>query len=141
MAEADDLRVRIGAAIRSARKRAGLPNQEALGDLIGAAQTTASRWERGSPEGVLTLDDVVAIEDVLDLPRGQLFMAGGYVPKVESPSDAIKLDTGISDEAREYLLDLYERARKRKAAEAKEPDTSANKPNNSSSRSSRRATS
>lgn len=135
------LRAQIGLAIKDARRRAGLPNQKALGDLVGIAQTTVSRWERGAPDGVLTLDDVIALEDALDLPRGVLLTEAGYVPPSTDPMVLIQRDPTISDDRREYLLELYELSRYRKAAEENDADTSPSNDTNESSRSSRRATS
>lgn len=106
--EADQLRAKIGATIKAARQNAGLPNQGALGELVDAAQTTVSRWERGASDDVLTLDDVLAVEDALQLDRGQLLAAAGYVPDVTTTEQAILIDPAITDPLdRQALLALY----------------------------------
>lgn len=113
--EAARLRAQIGAAITETRKRAGI-SQGALGDRVGVAQTTISRWERGAAEGTLTLDDLVRVEDALELPRGWLLVAGGYVPDVVTADEAINVDPNIVDPIdRHGMLMLYSAVRTRSA--------------------------
>src|SRR5436190_7526115 len=63
----DRRRAAMAAAVRSAR--GALPQRD-VAQRLGVAQGTVSGWESGAI--AIGLDHVVAIEDVLDLVRGEL---------------------------------------------------------------------
>lgn len=109
------LRVALGQALRRARLRAGMRNQDLLAERLETSQQTISRYENGD---LTALDDVVALEDALGLGRGALLIDAGYAPKAVDVIDLIRRDTSITDYRREVILDLYERGRERAAQEA-----------------------
>ncbi|MBO0953033.1 helix-turn-helix domain-containing protein [Fibrella forsythiae] len=62
MPEKEDVKQRVGSLIREARKAKGLTQKE-LGDMIGVAESTFSRFEKGGQN--LTLDTLQRISDAL----------------------------------------------------------------------------
>lgn len=106
------LRAALGQALRDARTRAGLRNQDLLAELLGTTQQTVSRYENGD---LTTLDDVVAIEDALGLGRGALLVAAGYVPEDIDVLDLIRRDLSITENRRELIIEVYETGRARAA--------------------------
>lgn len=96
-------RQRLGAAIRRAR---GPITQQELGDRIGEAQTTLSRWETGEVE--LEIGQAARIEDALRLPHGWIARAAGLVDTQglaeETPDDFIRM--GYFDTYEEALVEV-----------------------------------
>lgn len=106
------LRVALGAALRKARTRAGLSNQDLLAERMGTTQQTVSRYETGD---LSDLDVVIAIEDALHLGRGALLSEAGYVPLDVDVIDMIRRDISITDDRRELIIEIYENGRRRAA--------------------------
>lgn len=67
-------RRRVGETIRAAR---GDVTQAELGDRIGEAQTTLSRWENGDVD--IDLSQANRIERALDLPAGWIALRAGLI--------------------------------------------------------------
>jgi ribosome-binding protein aMBF1 (putative translation factor) len=66
----------IGAAIRKARKNAGL-RQADLAEKVGVDTSTVGRWE--SEKARPSDDHVSTVEDSLGLRRGEILIAAGLV--------------------------------------------------------------
>lgn len=106
-ADARDLYAAIGAEIRHAR---GKRTAESLGDAIDKDQTSISNYERG--RGRVALDVLWAIEDELDLQRGQLQVKAGaiaanIVPTNTPVEQAIRDDPRLDDNAKDVVLYAY----------------------------------
>lgn len=75
----------VGRAIRAAR---GSTSQTELSARLGVPQTTLSRWERGTVD--FGLEQLRALEYVLELEPGTLLLAGGYVPGREPREGVVR---------------------------------------------------
>lgn len=90
----------FGEAVLSSRERRGLTQAE-LAKRLGVSQQTVSRWESGL--AVPSPQRVTAVEDELELERGTLLKAIGYLPEEESsgsPEDVRRILgrlAGLSD--------------------------------------------
>lgn len=116
---AEALNRRLGAEIGRARKKRDRSQKQLtdalaalVGDPPGKAQTTVSDYETAKTQ--VPLYAVVDIEDALDLPRGSLLVAAGYVP-LDDVIERIRRDPTIDPEAAKTIVDLYERSRERAA--------------------------
>lgn len=103
----------FGAAIRGSRKAAGLTQTE-LKDRLRERdpkttidQSVISRWENESPGRAPDLDDLAALEDALDLPRGGLLVRSGFVAEVVSVELAVMTDQRLDDQGRQLLINAY----------------------------------
>lgn len=93
--------------LNQAIKRAytGRARQEDIATALGVAQPTVSRWARGEVEP--SFDQLAALEDHVDRPRGFVLMAAGFVARSLTVEDAILADPQIDDRDRDSLLALY----------------------------------
>lgn len=88
-------------AIREAREAAGLTGYALAKKLDVEPGQLTSRWE-ASREPSLT--DIGRIEEALDLPRGYLLRAAGYVDEVISPEEAIANDKRLTPMKRDLVM-------------------------------------
>lgn len=99
----------LGQEIAKAR---GKMRQQDLADRAGIAdQTTLSDYERGRSR--IPLDVLAAIEQALDLRRGELLVRAGIVAADIAPTStgteaAITSDPELDDVGRELLLNVLE---------------------------------
>lgn len=98
----------LGEAIKVAY---GRTTQDDIAKRIGTTQPTVSKWVRGETDP--NFDQVAAIEDACDRPRGFILRLAGYVVDPVGVLDAIDNDAEISEESRAMLRHLYEGARAR----------------------------
>jgi transcriptional regulator with XRE-family HTH domain len=91
-------------AIRAAREDAGLSQVELARRLDGVSQSMIARWESVSEP---SLSVIARIERELQLPKGELLRAAGYVGGVVSVGVAIAEDPRLDDRARRVLLASY----------------------------------
>lgn len=96
----DSLLVDLGSAIKSALHGR---TQQWLADAVGIDKSAVTRIIAGQMKD-LTLTRVIEIEDALEVPRGALLRAAGYVAEVATPEDAIASDTTLPVVARDLLL-------------------------------------
>ena len=71
-------------------------------------QTTISRWERGTID--MTFEQALEIELALNVPRGALARAGGYIATDDSfknVEDLIRIDSSLDPEVREDVIRAY----------------------------------
>lgn len=104
--------VALGRALRDVRRRAGMTQ----GEWAGRTQLTSckvdqgslSRFERG--ERLPSLEELMTLEYVLDLPRGWILAEAGLldVGQVEA---AILSDTALDAEKRSFMLTAYAAAK------------------------------
>lgn len=84
----------------------GRATQEQIAEAIGVKQPTISRWARG--EVVPDVDQLVAMEDFLERPRGFVLAAAGYVVCPLTVEAAIAMAPGLTDGDRGNLIALYQ---------------------------------
>lgn len=96
--------IRLGRAIRAAR---GLVSQKELAERLGVEQPLVSKWENDRRRP--SLEELHAIEGALGRRQGFILITAGCVHDVLTVPDAIAV-APISDDARGYLLSLYEQA-------------------------------
>lgn len=102
---------RLGRQIALARE--GFLSQGDLGrrlsDYLGREipQPTISRWEAGTMD--LGIEQIRAIEYVLELPSGTLLAASGYIEleKVEDIEALIMIDPRLHSSQRRSVLGIY----------------------------------
>lgn len=80
-------------------------SQRWLAEALGMDDGNLSRILKGT--GVVTLDLVRRVEDLLELDKGDLLRRGGYVSESVTSEQAIATDTRLSDRARRALLESY----------------------------------
>jgi transcriptional regulator with XRE-family HTH domain len=90
-------------AIADAIDASGL-SQTALARSYGTTQQQISLWVNGREP---RLDEIAALEVALDLHRGALLRAAGYVDDVTGVEDAIRSASRLKKDRRDVLLDLY----------------------------------
>jgi HTH-type transcriptional regulator, cell division transcriptional repressor len=105
----------LGPAIRDARSAAGL-SQLALADRAELLdQPAISHWENGTR--IPSLEELSALEGALELSRGALLLAAGFVETV-GVEMAIAGDPNLDSLHRELLVETYRshvrRVRKRR---------------------------
>ena len=96
----DSLLVDLGSAIKSALHGR---TQQWLADAVGIDKSAVTRIIGGQMKD-LTLARVVEIEQALELPRGALLRAAGYVAEVVTPEDAIAADSTLPRALRESFI-------------------------------------
>ena len=102
-------RVEIGEAIRRLRAEANV-SQTALAAALDTSQTQISRWELG--RATPNLEQISDIEKALELRRGEVLIAAGYVdPKIGDVEQAIMGDRRIGSQDRKLLIGVYELVR------------------------------
>lgn len=69
--------VTLGQAINRAMKQSPIGKQTVLADALGLDQTAISKMIRGKT--AVTVERVAEIEDLCEVPRGQILMWAGYV--------------------------------------------------------------
>lgn len=106
---ADSGLVLLGKAIK---RELGTRSQRWLADRIGVDPSVMTRIINGQMKD-LTVDRVAAIEDALDVPRGSLLRAAGYVAPTVSAEDAIRQDPSLPRQIRQALVDVVEANRRR----------------------------
>lgn len=101
-----DIEKIVGENIRKYRKMRGMTQQQ-LGDAIGVRDNTISQYEKGrnAPEQ----NRIYAIAEVLNVSVGDFFPET-TTSKEESFVKALMLSEGLSDQDREYLQSLIEKA-------------------------------
>jgi transcriptional regulator with XRE-family HTH domain len=82
--------------------------QTELAARLGVGQNTVSRWSTGA--ATPSLDDLVRIEEVCDLPRGYILRRAGYVSSELTVPDLIAEDPRLDQERRSILLAAYRAA-------------------------------
>jgi transcriptional regulator with XRE-family HTH domain len=97
---ADDLKRRIGEAIRSVR---GEMKQAPLADLLGVDQSTFSGWESGRYMAPLHL--LPAIEEACGVRRGAILRRVDLVE--DSIEAAIASDPALDDRGRNAVASYY----------------------------------
>lgn len=84
-------------------------------------QSRLSKWERGV-EAPAELDIYPAIERMCGAPLGTIFRQAGYVAENSDGADlkaTIMADSALNETAKLFLVDFYESALRRSAADAK----------------------
>lgn len=105
---------RLGEEIAKERERADLSQTE-LGRLIGKSQRQVSSYETGA--GSVTLHVVAAIARALGLNVRTLLTRAKFIEAATTVRGALE-DDDIAADAKEVLLDLYDRAVDRALAQA-----------------------
>lgn len=100
-------------ALRSVREARGL-TQAKLADTLGVDQAMCSRWE-SNPDWNPRVDELLAIDDALGLPRGALLKAAGYIDDTTTAEQAITADPALSPDGRDAVLILLRYYRQRAA--------------------------
>ena len=96
----------LGNAIRDALSDANMSQNE-LARRVGRSPATMNRWING--QDLDQFDIAMAIEDALELPRGHLFIAAGYVDgEPLSVRDAIATDPDLPANLRQIVLTTYD---------------------------------
>lgn len=98
--DADDLRRRIGEAIRSVR---GELKQGPLADLLSIDQSTFSGWESGRYMAPLHL--LPAIEEACGVRRGAILRRAGLID--DSIEAALESDPALTAFGRRTVLGFY----------------------------------
>jgi transcriptional regulator with XRE-family HTH domain len=96
-------RPRICRAIRAQLDESDLSMQD-LADRLRVSKSMVQRWTTTREPA---LEMIVAIEDALDLVRGELLRDAGYVSDLVSVRRAVLDDPKLDDRARRTLLALY----------------------------------
>lgn len=99
------VRMALGAAIRAMR---GADPQDRLADVTRVKQATISRWEHG--KSTPTIEQMIALEDLYDRPRGSLLRDAGVIEAIDSTEKAIAAATELTPEWRRALLTIYRSA-------------------------------
>jgi transcriptional regulator with XRE-family HTH domain len=105
----------VGEAIREARTAKGLRAEDVRALLAAAddpdarvvvTQPAYSRWETG--DNPVSLNNLVAIERVLGVPAGYLFVRAGLVPSDTEVVSAVGNDPLLDEAGRLIVLNAYE---------------------------------
>jgi transcriptional regulator with XRE-family HTH domain len=99
----------LAAAVDGELRLQGL-NRVQLCERLGIPQSTMSKMLSGESmrTTTLALDRLAAIEEALDLPRGRLLRALGYVGTAEGVRDAISADPRLPAHGKEAVLVLFD---------------------------------
>jgi transcriptional regulator with XRE-family HTH domain len=101
-------------------ERRGFTQRE-LARRLDVSPQAVNGWMRGTSQP--SWERLVKLEDVLDLPRGELMALLGYRPppdgdeRLVTLEEAIRADEGISPESKRALLRFVRLARAEAAAE------------------------
>lgn len=112
----ESVRMALGAAIRTMR---GRDPQGVLARVAGVKQATISRWEHG--KSTPTIDQMIALEDHYERPRGSLLRDAGVIDPVDSIEKAIAAASELTPEWRRHLRTIYRSA----VADGASPATAA----------------
>ncbi len=77
-----------------------------LAEQMDTSESTVSRILKGQTE--LTVEMIVCMEDVLEVPRGYLFRAMGLVPEDIGFVDRLRTAPNLDDGDRDALARVYE---------------------------------
>ena len=106
----DEQREAFRRTLQRRRRERGLSQRE-LSKTLGMSHSTVSFWERGG--STPTIDKVIELERVLDLPSGELSRLLGFMPlatmrqTMTSVLDAITAAPELDQEQRELLMAMY----------------------------------
>lgn len=97
-------RAAFGAALKQARQEKGI-SQRQLAELVGVSHGAVGHWETGRQ---ISEENVAALEDALELPRGQLGWILGYgdPPATLTAEDGIAGDPTLDERTKRGLLDV-----------------------------------
>ena len=101
---AHDAGMAVGQAIRAARARAALTQEQLAARLEDVRQADISYWERGARP--IELQAIPKIEAALGLRRGELLLAAGLV-EPEGVERAILADPGLDPLRKSLLVETY----------------------------------
>lgn len=105
--------VKLGAALKAMR---GSDPQDVLAGIASVKQPTVSRWERGDSSP--TIDQMIAIEDYYERPRGSLLRDAGLIEPIDSTEKVIAADPALTPIWRQAVLVVYRSARADSASAA-----------------------
>lgn len=108
--------VTLGQAINRAMKQSPIGKQTVLADALGIDQTSVSKMIRGKV--AVTVERVAEIEDLCEIPRGQILMWAGFVSNEAVIEDYLAPPSRNDDR----VIDLLE-ALERSVNEAKRERT------------------
>jgi transcriptional regulator with XRE-family HTH domain len=106
----DEQREAFRRTLQRRRRERGLSQRE-LSKTLGMSHSTVSFWERGDSSP--TIDKVIELERVLDLPSGELSRLLGFMPlatmrqEMTGVLDAITAAPELDQEQRELLIAMY----------------------------------
>lgn len=87
--------------------------QASLAAQVGLDGGRLSRILSGKVDpGSITLELIVALEDALELRRGALLIAAGYVEGVTTAEEAIEMEPGLSRDTRDALIGALRNVRR-----------------------------
>jgi transcriptional regulator with XRE-family HTH domain len=101
----------IGSAIRTIRVSIPMTQTELVAKVnpktstVKILQDVLSRFETG--EKTPTPDDLAALEDAMNIPRGRILITAGYVLEIGSVPAAIAADSALNEEGRQSMLLTY----------------------------------
>lgn len=102
--KAETSSVDLGRAIQ--RALAGRATQAQVAAALGVKQPTVSGWINGL--GRPSFEQLAALEDRCDRPRGWVLRAVGLVVDPTDVRSALLADSRLDDVGREIILQLYE---------------------------------
>lgn len=110
MAVTTDARTRLGDALGRILDRVGVKQAE-LARRTGIPAGRISQWVSG--DKLILYPEIEQVEDALEVARGSILAEAGYVEPAASVMRGIAEDPDLEPFDRQYLVDVYDAARRR----------------------------